>query len=166
MGAIENKMKIEFESRSENESFARIVAAAFILNLDPTLEEMNDFKTAVSEAVTNCIIHAYDEGPGEIVLEIKTIKYDKLINDKKGCIEVKIKDSGCGIVDVERAMEPLYTTKSDEERSGMGFAFMEAFMDELICDSVIDNGTTIFMKKYIKANGSETDIWLEGKGEL
>lgn len=166
MCVIENKMRINFESRSENESFARVVAAAFILNLDPTLEEMNDFKTAVSEAVTNCIIHAYEKTIGEIVMEIKTTKYDKTKNDVKGCIEVKIMDSGCGIVNIEEAMEPLYTTKPDEERSGMGFAFMEAFMDELKCESLIDNGTTIYMKKYIKVNERETDTSLVGKEEL
>lgn len=155
MSNIENKMKIIFESRSENESFARVVAAAFILNLDPTLEEMNDFKTAVSEAVTNCIIHAYEGEIGEIVLEITTIQYKEITDGNKGCIVTKIKDSGCGIVDVEKAMEPLYTSKPEEERSGMGFAFMEAFMDELKCESIRDNGTTIYMKKYIKANGSQ-----------
>lgn len=155
MGNIENKMKITFESRSENESFARVVAAAFILNLDPTLEEMNDFKTAVSEAVTNCIIHAYTEGIGEVELEITTIQYEEISDGNKSCIVTKIKDSGCGIVDIEKAMEPLYTTRPEEERSGMGFAFMEAFMDELRCESVRDNGTTIYMKKYIKANGSQ-----------
>ena len=153
MSVIENKMKVVFDSKSENESFARVVAAAFILSMDPTLEEMNDFKTAVSEAVTNCIIHAYEDKEGDVVMEMKKYTYTEPVDNHKGWIEVKIKDSGCGIVDVEKAMEPLYTTKPEEERSGMGFAFMEAFMDELQCESVRDNGTTIYMKKYIKSSG-------------
>lgn len=152
MASIENKMRIVFESRSENEGFARVVAAAFILGLDPTLEEMNDFKTAVSEAVTNCIIHAYDGKVGEIVMEITTVVYEDVIDGNRACVMSKIMDTGCGIVDIEKAMEPLYTSRPEEERSGMGFAFMEAFMDELRCESVLNNGTTIYMKKYIKAN--------------
>ena len=152
MTSIENKMRIVFESRSENEGFARVVAAAFILGLDPTLEEMNDFKTAVSEAVTNCIIHAYDGKIGEIVMEITTVVYEDVIDGNRACVMSKIMDTGCGIVDIEKAMEPLYTSRPEEERSGMGFAFMEAFMDELRCESVLNNGTTIYMKKYIKAN--------------
>ena len=152
MTSIENKMRIVFESRSENEGFARVVAAAFILGLDPTLEEMNDFKTAVSEAVTNCIIHAYDGKVGEIVMEITTVVYEDVIDGNRACVMSKIMDTGCGIVDIEKAMEPLYTSRPEEERSGMGFAFMEAFMDELRCESVLNNGTTIYMKKYIKAN--------------
>ena len=152
MASIENKMRIVFESRSENEGFARVVAAAFILGLDPTLEEMNDFKTAVSEAVTNCIIHAYDGKIGEIVMEITTVVYEDVIDGNRACVMSKIMDTGCGIVDIEKAMEPLYTSRPEEERSGMGFAFMEAFMDELRCESVLNNGTTIYMKKYIKAN--------------
>lgn len=155
MSVIENKMKVVFDSKSENESFARVVAAAFILSMDPTLEEMNDFKTAVSEAVTNCIIHAYEEKEGDVVMEMKKYTYTEPVDNHKGWIEVKIKDSGCGIVDVEKAMEPLYTTKPEEERSGMGFAFMEAFMDELQCESVRGNGTTIYMKKYIKSSGGD-----------
>ncbi len=152
MSVIENKMKIVFESRSENESFARVVAAAFILSLDPTLEEMNDFKTGVSEAVTNCIIHAYEGEIGDVTMEIATFLYEEPVEGNKGYVMTQIKDMGCGIVDVDKAMEPLYTSKPDEERSGMGFAFMEAFMDELRVESLMDNGTTVYMKKYIKVN--------------
>ena len=155
MSVIENKMKVVFDSKSENESFARVVAAAFILSMDPTLEEMNDFKTAVSEAVTNCIIHAYEDKEGDVVMEMKKYTYTEPVDNYKGWIEVKIKDSGCGIVDVEKAMEPLYTTKPEEELSGMGFEFMEEFMDELQCESVRGNGTTIYMKKYIKSSGGD-----------
>ena len=149
MSVIENKMKVVFDSKSENESFARVVAAAFILSMDPTLEEMNDFKTAVSEAVTNCIIHAYEDKEGDVVMEMKKYTYTEPVDNYKGWIEVKIKDSGCGIVDVEKAMEPLYTTKPEEERSGMGFAFMEAFMDDVQVYSVLGEGTRIVMEKTL-----------------
>ncbi len=157
MNKRENKMKIVFDSRSENEGFARMVASAFILELDPTLEEMNDFKTAVSEAVSNCVIHAYNHGDGDITMEIRTFILDEDM-ENKGYIETVISDSGCGIMDIEKAMEPLYTTKPEEERSGMGFAFMEAFMDELRCESVKDVGTTIYMKKYIKVNERDNEV--------
>ena len=138
-------MKIEFESCSENEAFARTVIAAYITRLNPTLEELSDVKTAVSEAVTNCIIHGYDGGEGTIHMECT-------INGRE--VTVMIEDYGVGIEDIDKAMEPLYTTKPEWERSGMGFAFMEAFMDELQVESVFHEGTKITMKKTI---GQETD---------
>lgn len=138
-------MKIEFESCSENEAFARTVIAAYITRLNPTLEELSDVKTAVSEAVTNCIIHGYDGGEGTIHMECT-------INGRE--VTVMIEDYGVGIEDIDKAMEPLYTTKPEWERSGMGFAFMEAFMDELQVESVFHEGTKITMKKTI---GKETD---------
>ena len=138
-------MKIEFESCSENEAFARTVIAAYITRLNPTLEELSDVKTAVSEAVTNCIIHGYDGGEGTIHMECS-------IDGRE--VTVKIEDYGVGIEDIDKAMEPLYTTKHEWERSGMGFAFMEAFMDELQVESVFHEGTKITMKKTI---GKETD---------
>lgn len=138
-------MKIEFESCSENEAFARTVIAAYITRLNPTLEELSDVKTAVSEAVTNCIIHGYDGGEGTIHMECS-------IDGRE--VTVKIEDYGVGIEDIDKAMEPLYTTKPEWERSGMGFAFMEAFMDELQVESVFHEGTKITMKKTI---GKETD---------
>lgn len=133
-------MKLIIDSVSENEAFARTVVAAYITKLDPTLEELADVKTAVSEAVTNCIIHGYAGRHGEIevVCEIK----GKLI-------EVSVTDHGVGIEDVEKAMQPLYTTKPEWERSGMGFAFMEAFMDELTVHSKPGEGTQVVMKKEI-----------------
>ncbi len=138
-------MKIEFESCSENEAFARTVVAAYITRLNPTLEEISDVKTAVSEAVTNCIIHGYDGGDGVIHMECT-------IDESK--VTIVIEDYGTGIEDIEKAMEPLYTTKPEWERSGMGFAFMEAFMDELDVESVYHKGTKITMKKTI---GKETE---------
>lgn len=134
------EITFEFDSNSENESLARTVVAAFLARLDPTLEELADVKTAVSEAVTNAIIHGYDGTSGKI-------KIHSWIEENTIWIEVS--DQGVGIPDVTRAMEPLYTTRPEMERSGMGFAFMEAFMDELSVDSQVGQGTTIRMKKKI-----------------
>ena len=131
-----NEMILEFDSKSENVSFARLVVAAFVSQLDLTIEEIADIKTAVSEAVTNCIIHGYEEGPGRITLKCA-------VTD--GCFTVEIIDKGVGIVDIDRAREPLYTTKPNMERSGMGFAFMEAFMDEVFVESKVGEGTTVKM---------------------
>ena len=133
-------MKIIFESCSENEAFARTVVAAYITRLNPTLEELSDVKTAVSEAVTNCIIHGYEDKEGSIVMECVIHNND---------ISIMIEDYGKGINDIEKAMEPLYTTRPEWERSGMGFAFMEAFMDKLEVESVPGKGTKIFMEKTI-----------------
>ena len=125
----ENNVEIVFDAKSENESFARVAAAAFVTKLDPTLEEISDIKTAVSEAVTNSIVHGYEGRDNEVT--------------------IKIKDEGVGIENIHRAMEPLFTTKPELERSGMGFSFMEAFMDELEVQSKVQKGTTIIMKKKI-----------------
>lgn len=133
-------MKIIFESCSENEAFARTVVAAYITRLNPTLEELSDVKTAVSEAVTNCIIHGYEDKKGDITMEC-TIHNNN--------ISIVIEDFGKGIADIEKAMEPLYTTRPEWERSGMGFAFMEAFMDKLEVDSSPGKGTRVFMEKTI-----------------
>lgn len=139
----ENEMKLEFLSKSNNESFARIAVAAFATQLDPTVEELADIKTAVSEAVTNCIIHGYEEKEGIIKMECKLFA---------NSIEIEISDNGKGIEDIEKAKEPLYTSKSDLERSGMGFTIMENFMDEMKVESVLGVGTKVTMKKVIKIN--------------
>ena len=136
----QNEMLLEFESKSQNESFARTVVAAFAAQLDPTIEELADIKTAVSEAVTNSIIHGYADTKG-------IIKMHCVISGNE--ILVEIIDDGFGIEDVEKAMEPLYTTRPELERSGMGFSFMEAFMDELEVESNVGIGTTIKMKKRV-----------------
>lgn len=135
-----NEMLLEFESKSQNESFARTVVAAFAAQLDPTIEELADIKTAVSEAVTNSIIHGYANTRG-------TIKMHCIISGNE--ITVEIIDEGSGIADIEKAMEPLYTTRPELERSGMGFSFMEAFMDELEVESKVGQGTTVKMKKRV-----------------
>ena len=137
----DNEMKIEFLSKSNNEAFARISVAAFVAQLDPTLEEIADIKTAVSEAVTNSIIHGYDQRTGIVKLICK-------IRDNEVFIEIS--DTGKGIENVEIAKQPLYTTKANLERSGMGFTIMESFMDELNVESVLGLGTKITMKKTIK----------------
>lgn len=139
-GIYDNEMKLEFVSKSSNEAFARITVAAFASQLDPTIEELADIKTAVSEAVTNCIIHGYENTCGIVKVEARL---------KNNWIEVQISDSGKGIEDVELAKKPLYTTKANLERSGMGFTIMESFMDEMKIESIPDMGTKITMKKYI-----------------
>ncbi|MBP3703203.1 MAG: anti-sigma F factor [Lachnospiraceae bacterium] len=139
---MSNKREISvvFDSSSENESFARMVVAAFVARLDPTLEELADVKTAVSEAVTNAIIHGYENKEGKI-------KLDCIIEEN--LFSMEISDTGVGIENIEKAMEPLFTTKPELERSGMGFAFMEAFMDDLDVKSEPGKGTTVIMKKKI-----------------
>lgn len=136
----ENNVEVIFDAISENESFARVVAAAFITNLDPTLEEISDVKTAVSEAVTNSIVHGYEGREGKVRMRLC---------QKDNEVVIEIHDSGVGIDNIQKAMEPLYTTKPEMERSGMGFSFMEAFMDELYVTSESKKGTTIVMKKRI-----------------
>ena len=133
-----NRIKMEMDAISENEGLARVCVAAFAARLDPTLEEINDVKTAVSEAVTNSVIHGY-ENRGGIIEIAATIDGDTL--------EVQITDYGKGIDDISKAMEPMYTTDAEHERSGMGFTFMEVFMDELKVFSDKGKGTTIVMKK-------------------
>lgn len=135
-----NEVTLEFDSKSQNEGFARMVVAAFVSQLDPTMEEIADIKTAISEAVTNAIIHGYDNLKGKILMKCR-------IEDNHLFVEVS--DKGKGIENIKKAMEPLYTTRPEIERSGMGFAFMEAFMDELEVESVLGEGTTIKMEKII-----------------
>ena len=139
-----NEMEVVFDSRSENEGFARVAVAAFMTQMDPVLEEVADVKTAVSEAVTNSIIHGYEgRTSGKITV------WCGIEKDKK-TIAVTVKDQGVGIKNVEQAMEPLYTTRPDMDRSGMGFAFMEAFMDRIEVRSKKGEGTRVVMWKYIE----------------
>lgn len=142
----DNEMKLEFLSKSCNEAFARIAVAAFASQLDPTIEEIADIKTAVSEAVTNCIIHGYENTQG-------VVKLHCMIKDNNIIIEVS--DSGVGIEDINIAKEPLYTSKPNLERSGMGFTIMQSFMDELNIESVVNLGTKVTMRKSIKQNLKE-----------
>ena len=136
----ENYIKFEFPSRSVNEGFARAAAAAFAAQLDPTMDELGDIKTAVSEAVTNCIVHAYPDSLGKVTMRLRILCGDTL--------EISVKDSGRGIEDVARAREPLFTT-GGEERSGMGFTIMESFMDKLTVRSKPGKGTTVTMRRTI-----------------
>lgn len=137
----DNEMKIEFISNPNNEAFARISVASFVATLDPTIEEISDIKTAVSEAVTNSIIHGYENTRGIVTIKARIIH---------NVVEIEIIDNGKGIEDIERAKEALYTTKPEFERSGMGFTIMESFMDEMQVESTVGKGTTVFMKKTIK----------------
>ena len=136
----ENYIKFEFPSRSVNEGFARAAAAAFAAQLDPTMDELGDIKTAVSEAVTNCIVHAYPDSLGKVTMRLRILGGDTL--------EISVKDSGRGIEDVARAREPLFTT-GGEERSGMGFTIMESFMDTLRVTSKEGQGTKVTMRRRI-----------------
>ena len=135
----DNKMSIEFVSKSQNEGFARVAVAAFVAQLDPTIDEINDVKTAVSEAVTNSIIHGYENR------EDKLIRIEAEINERE--VTIVIIDKGIGIDDIKQAMEPLYTSRPDIERSGMGFTVMETFMDELKVESEKGIGTKVVVKK-------------------
>ena len=137
----DNHIRVEFMSKSKNESLARVIAASFVSSLDPTLEELADIRTAVSEAVTNAIIHGYENGKGKIIM-------DCYITGQT--VEIKIRDKGRGIEDLQLAMQPLYTSKPELERSGMGFTVMQSFMDFLKVKSVLNKGTTIIMRKCIK----------------
>lgn len=136
----QNEMQIVFDARSENEGFARVAVAAFVSPLDPTIDELADIKTAVSEAVANCIIHGYCGKPGKIFLEC-------VLEEQE--LTVTITDEGVGIPDIHQAMEPLYTTRPELERSGMGFAFMEAFMDDVQVYSSPGKGTRVVMSRKI-----------------
>lgn len=144
----DNEMKLEFLSKSSNESFARIAVAAFASQLDPTIEEIADIKTAVSEAVTNCIIHGYENTLGIVKIHCRL---------EKNNIIIEIADSGKGIEDIDLAKEPLYTSKPDLERSGMGFTIMQSFMDDVNIESVVNIGTKVTMKKSIKQNLNNTN---------
>lgn len=136
-----NEMSLNFPSKSCNEAFARSVVAAFVMNLDPTINELSDIKTAVSEAVTNCIVHGYRRSSGIIYIKGKITDTNKVI--------IKIRDKGCGIEDVKKAMEPLFTTAPDEERAGLGFAVMQSFCDKVKVKSQPDKGTTVTLEKTI-----------------
>ena len=142
-----NEMEIRFDSRSANEGFARVAVASFLIQLNPTVEEVADVKTAVSEAVTNAIIHGYEN-------EIHKVHIRCRIEENMFTVEVC--DQGRGIENVEEAMQPMYTTKPEQDRSGMGFAFMEAFMDSVEVESVLGEGTKVKMKKAI---GKGREIW-------
>lgn len=140
-----NEMKLCFQARSENESFARVAVAGFLTYLNPTLEEIEDIKTAVSEAVTNAIIHGYEEKETAMVYVSGMI-----YRDEEGyLLQVVVEDTGKGIADIEKAMEPMFTTKPELERSGMGFAFMEAFMDDVQVESEVLKGTTVTLSKRL-----------------
>ena len=147
VNGMTNEMKLEFDSRSANEAFARVTVASFMTQLNPTLEEVSDVKTAVSEAVTNAIIHGYENHVNKVRIyagiECRTL-------------HLEISDRGVGIPDVKKAMEPLYTTRPELERSGMGFSFMEAFMDEVQVESEPGKGTIVRMKKII---GRGRELW-------
>ncbi|MFR8238470.1 Anti-sigma F factor [uncultured Clostridium sp.] len=147
MEQIANEMELIFDSRSSNEAFARVTVASFMTQLNPTLEEVSDVKTAVSEAVTNAIIHGYEN-------ELHKIYIRAWIQGKD--LYLEIKDKGVGIPDIKKAMEPLFTTRPEMERSGMGFSFMEAFMDEIEVISKVKEGTTVKMKKTI---GKGRGLW-------
>lgn len=147
-GNVMNEIKLEFEAVSENEGLARVVIAAFISSLDVTVDELEDVKTAVSEAVTNAIIHGYEEHGGKVIMNAML---------KKECgnsslLTVEICDTGVGIEDIEKAMQPMYTTGLENERSGMGFSFMEAFMDSVIVTSSPNMGTVVHMEKQLKVS--------------
>lgn len=143
MDTTNNKMKLIFSSKSENEAFARGVISCFALSLNPSISELTDIKTAVSEAVTNAIVHAYQQGKGEITLEAEIIDNQLHIN---------ILDNGIGIDNIDKALEPFYTTKPEEERSGMGFTIMQSFMDNIKVESKLGQGTKVYMLKTIKAS--------------
>jgi len=141
---MRNEMQIQFSALSQNESFARVTVAAFITQLDPTLDELTEIKTVVSEAVTNAIIHGYEQNPAGIVYISVAIEDDM--------IDLVIRDNGIGIEDVEEARQPLFTTKPELERSGMGFTIMENFMDKIEVESHPGTGTTIRLIKYVTKN--------------
>ena len=135
-----NEMKVTFPSRSANEGFARAVVASFLSQLDPAVDELSDLRTAVSEAVTNCIVHAYPDTIGDITVQMRLYENGRTV--------VKVRDRGCGIENVEQAMEPLFTTGGDD-RSGLGFSVMESFTDRLKVSSRKGKGTVVTMEKYI-----------------
>ncbi len=139
-GLYDNEMKLEFKSKTNNEAFARITVAAFVSQLDPTIDELSDIKTAVSEAVTNSIIHGYEDEEGIVKV------YARIFKDT---VEIEISDNGKGISNIEEARKPLYTSKPNLERSGMGFTIMESFMDEVKIESTLGLGTKIIMRKRI-----------------
>ncbi len=140
-----NEIKLSFPSRSSNEGFARAALSAFVTPLDPTIEELADIKTAVSEAVTNAIVHGYPDGIGTVYIHAKLLEKGKLL--------IRVRDTGCGIENVEQAMEPMFTTCQSGERSGLGFAVMQAFMDRVKVRSHPGKGTTVTLEKTILSKG-------------
>lgn len=145
---VDNEIKLEFLSKANNEAFARITVAAFVSQLDPTIEELSDIKTAISEAVTNCIIHGYEGKIGIIKMICKLIENELI---------VEISDTGKGIENVDIAKQPLYTTKPNLERSGMGFTIMESFMDQMNVESIVGLGTKVTMRKKINKQEEKED---------
>ncbi len=143
---VVNEIKFIMPSLSVNEAAARAAVSSFVIKADPTVEELADIRTAVSEAVTNCIVHGYRGTQGKIEMTVK------LMENRE--IYIKIKDNGCGIPDVKQAMEPLFTTAPEEERSGLGFSVMESFMDKLSVKSQKDRGTSVVMRKKLSIHGS------------
>jgi len=137
-----NQFKMQLPAKSMNESFARVAVGAFIAQLDPLLEEISDIKTAVSEAVTNCIVHAYKEQTGDIFISVKILSDNRVV--------IKIRDKGCGIANIEKAMEPLFTT-GGSERAGLGFAVMQSFVDKVRVISTVGKGTTVTLYKKINS---------------
>jgi stage II sporulation protein AB (anti-sigma F factor) len=140
----DNQVTLEFPSISRNEAFARGAAAVFAAQLDPTLDELGDIKTAVSEAVTNCIVHAYPDAIGTITMRLRSLE--------GGILEIMVRDRGCGIEDIERARTPMYTTGGDD-RSGMGFTIMESFMTQMRVTSTPGKGTTVYLRRKIVRRG-------------
>ena len=140
----DNQVTLEFPSISRNEAFARGAAAVFAAQLDPTLDELGDIKTAVSEAVTNCIVHAYPDAIGQITMRLRSLE--------GGIMEIMVRDRGCGIEDIERARTPMYTTGGDG-RSGMGFTIMESFMTQMRVTSTPGKGTTVYLRRKIVRRG-------------
>ena len=136
----ENYFKISFPSRSVNEAFARMTIASFCMQFDPTIEQLNDIKTAVSEAVTNCVVHAYPDNVGTVYITAKL---------KNNILTVTVKDKGVGIPDIQQAMQPMFTTDVKTERAGLGFAVMQTFMDKIKVYSTVDKGTRVVMTKNI-----------------
>lgn len=139
-----NEVKFSMPSYSVNESVARAVVSSFLIQADPTVEELSDIRTAVSEAVTNAVVHGYRGSEGKIEIVVRILE--------NRVIYIKIKDRGCGIADVEKAMEPLFTTAPEEERSGLGFSVMQSFTDKLTVKSELNKGTTVIMRKKLKSN--------------
>ncbi len=137
-----NQMKLTFQSLSCNEAFARVAVAAYITSLDPTAAEIADIKTAVSEAVTNCIVHAYRDSIGLVTIHTKIFENRRVV--------ITVRDKGCGIEDINRAMQPLYTSKPEQERSGLGFSVMESFTDKLKVRSKVGKGTSVSLEKILQ----------------
>ncbi len=139
---VKNEMNLNFSARSINEGFARSAVAAFVMSLDPTVSELSDIKTAVSEAVTNCIVHGYKGCNGTVYINVRITEKSKVV--------IRIRDKGCGIEDIDKAMEPLFTT-GGEDRAGLGFAVMQSFMDKVSVRSVVGKGTTVRLEKNLGA---------------